>query len=302
MAIDGTKIIDGDFAHDIYSEFMDLYDSGADIETIKTKVEQSRQEALGDEELEIFVTTYALALWEIGSLTEPVLNEVKEVIKKGAGVQMWNEESGEKDAQARKRELEKFLIKISIPKTRIRKRRKYTRVVNFIFQIDDVLSFKTDDNIYHACILIDIFQHKGRCTYYLTPTTYKGHEKPTISDLKRLEVVGKKVPSPGSYNFDESIKVMQEQGIEAYDKWVITNAKELQITLSVLAVDHIDLLRFVDRFELVGKLLIDSKYKTVGLYGGALNFDGFNDDYKNQEENIKVFKSEKIPIAKIINE
>ena len=34
MATDGVKIIDGDTVHDIYNGIMDLYDSGASIETI----------------------------------------------------------------------------------------------------------------------------------------------------------------------------------------------------------------------------------------------------------------------------
>ncbi|MFZ4500385.1 MAG: hypothetical protein ACOYMZ_02680 [Minisyncoccia bacterium] len=300
MAIDGTKIIDSDFAHDIYNEFMELYDTGTPIETIKEKIEQSRNEAIGDEEIEIFITTYALALWETGFLTESILSEVRDIIQKGAGVKMWNEEAGEKEAHTRKRNLEKLLTKISTPKSQIRKRKKYTTVKNFIFQIDDALTFKGDNDFYYACILINIIQHKGRCTYYLTPTTYKSLKKPAISDLKKCEIIGKKVPSSGSYNFDESMKVMQEQGIEAYDKWVTSHAKQLDITLSVLGVDHVDLLHFVDRFKLVGKLPIDSKHKTVGLYGGALDFDRFIEDYQNQEEKIKVFKSEKFPISKLV--
>ena len=42
MATDGVKIIDGDLAHDVYYTFMDPYDAGESIETIKTTVEQLR--------------------------------------------------------------------------------------------------------------------------------------------------------------------------------------------------------------------------------------------------------------------
>ena len=34
MATDGTKIIDGDTAHDTYWGIMDLYDSGAELKMI----------------------------------------------------------------------------------------------------------------------------------------------------------------------------------------------------------------------------------------------------------------------------
>lgn len=37
MATDGVKIIDGDAAHDTYWGIIDLFDSGANIETIRKK-------------------------------------------------------------------------------------------------------------------------------------------------------------------------------------------------------------------------------------------------------------------------
>ena len=75
MAIDGVKIIDGDLAHDVYYTFMDLYNAGEPTETIKTTVEQLRidNDDVGDE---IFITAYALALWEIGHLDEKMLSQV----------------------------------------------------------------------------------------------------------------------------------------------------------------------------------------------------------------------------------
>ena len=37
MSTDGVKIIDGDTAHDTYWGIMDLYDSGADFNTINNE-------------------------------------------------------------------------------------------------------------------------------------------------------------------------------------------------------------------------------------------------------------------------
>src|SRR3989344_1172703 len=258
MATDGTKIVDGDLAHDIYGEFMDLYDSGANVDLIKTKIEKWRTEIFDDHEKEVFITTYALALWETGNLTEEILNETKETVNKGAGVKMWLEESGEKDSLLRKKELENFLVKISAPKEKVRARKKYTKIKNFIFEMDDVLAFMGNDNFYYACILKEIFQHKGNCMYYLTPTTYKDLLKPSVKELEKCSVVGKMMPASGSYNFDESMKVLQEQGSDAHEKWLTKNSKSFYITLDALTVEHKDFIKFADKFECIGKLPIDN--------------------------------------------
>src|ERR1700741_2099260 len=117
MAIDGTRIIDGDLAHDVYNEFMELYDADVEVAEIRKKLDVWRNDVLDDVEFEIFITTYALALWEIGELDEGRLNEVRETISKKAGYRMWLKESGPHDALAREKALNRFLKKISTPKT-----------------------------------------------------------------------------------------------------------------------------------------------------------------------------------------
>ena len=83
MATDGVKIIDGNLAHDVYHTFIDLYDAGEPIETIKTIVEQLRVDS-DDVDDEIFIIACALALWEIGHLDEKVLSQVAFAIQQGA--------------------------------------------------------------------------------------------------------------------------------------------------------------------------------------------------------------------------
>src|SRR5688572_27747024 len=122
MAIDGIKIIDSDLAHDVYGEFMDLYDANVAIDEIREKIETWRSEVVDEIEFEIFITSYALALWETGNLTEEIYNEVKAAVSKRAGIKMFFEEAGEKESKGRQKELEKLLTKLSNPKEKPRKR------------------------------------------------------------------------------------------------------------------------------------------------------------------------------------
>ena len=124
MATDGVKIIDGDLATDTYGTFMEMYDAGASIQEIKTAVEQPLDEEDGFD-YEIYITVYALALWQTGQLTPDVMAEVDEAIARGAGVKVWTEECGEKDGKKRQRELEKLREKLTLPNPRIRQRRFY---------------------------------------------------------------------------------------------------------------------------------------------------------------------------------
>jgi hypothetical protein len=125
MATDGVKIIDGDLAHDVYHTFMDLYDAGESTETIKATVEQLRVDN-DDVDDEIFITAYALALWEIGQLNEKTLSQVAFAIQQDAFANYLTQ-SEDAPSEGRKRQavLKRFWNKITQPNLRPRKRKSH---------------------------------------------------------------------------------------------------------------------------------------------------------------------------------
>ena len=84
MATDGPKIIDGDIAFDTYWGIINLYDNDADIETIKSEIPFFRHKYGVDDDFhhEVFVTSYALAFWEIGAMNDEILSEVRLLLRK----------------------------------------------------------------------------------------------------------------------------------------------------------------------------------------------------------------------------
>lgn len=297
MAIDGTKIIDSDLAHDIDSEFMELYDSGKDIDFIKNKIEKWRACTFDDCEKEIFITTYALNLWKIGALTGEILQEVKEVIAKGSGVSMWREEGGEKDAAAREKELINLISKISIPKDRPQPRKKLKKAEDFVFQIDDAIIFKAENNIYYAAIMLNVFQHKGRCIYYFTPTTYKGTDKPTLENILNSELLGSKIPT----GFTKAQVKQKQPNIEKF--WEEDNTQmPFIVGLEHIGVNHKDLAKFSDKLEVIGKIAIEPGFKEGSLYDGASDFGAFSQHFVTQEQHLAIpaFKADKIPVKKLV--
>ncbi|MDQ3129747.1 MAG: hypothetical protein M3Q99_03165 [Acidobacteriota bacterium] len=298
MAIDGTKIIDSDLAHDIYREFMDLYDADIDIIEIQQKIEQFRDEGLDDEEFEIFITAYALALWETGNLTANTFEETEQSISKGAGIAMWLEQCGEFEAKERQKELEKFLKKISSPKNNPRKRKKYKKITNFIFQIDDIVAFQLPDESYRAAILANIFQYRGNCTYQFIATSYMDSDKPTESAVKSCSIFINKI---GCGYDRETVKRMQP-GIEKF--WALDTKFSIPFTigLSSKGIAHKDLLKFCEKFEVIGKAKIMDCFNELGSIGYDNTFEEFAKQFEDiVDEEVRIFKREMVEFRDLEN-
>jgi hypothetical protein len=298
MAIDGVKIIDSDLAHDVYGEFMDLYDADVEILEIKKKIESWRKEVLDEVEFEIFITAYGLALWEIGHLTKDMIEEIKTTINKGASVNMFRSESDEVIAVKRERVLKKFIEQIVNPKNNPRKRKKYKKITNFLLEIDSVLSFQMNDGTYRASILFNIDQYRGNCIYQTTPTAYSSSEKPTIDKILKDKVFIHKI---GCGYDRETVKMMQP-GIEKFWKTDKKFTMPFTIGLPIYGIDHKVLLNFVDRFELIGKIKIKDSFKKIGSIGYERNFEDYKSRFNDViNYNVNIFKYEMINLKEILD-
>jgi hypothetical protein len=292
MATDGVKIIDGDTAHDTYWGVMDLYDSGADFDTINKEFPLIQVDYFDDFDNEIYVTSCALALWEMGQMTEDKLTFVKSVIDKGACVKIWTEEYDQKEGKARQKELDKFWKKISQTNTKVRARKKFRKITNFYFQPDDLLTFQLKDGNYRAVICASIDQYRGQCNYILVPTTYNENKKPTVDDLKDKEILGRQIGS----GYDQQTTKERQPGIERI--WQLTGGNcNFFFGVIKLAVDHKDLINFKDKFEKVGTLKIIEGLKETGSFGYQENFERFETIFSDLENHIKIFQHKKYPVT-----
>jgi hypothetical protein len=297
MAIDGVKIIDSDLAHDVYNEFMDLYDANVEIDKIKEKIETWRSEVVDDVELEIFITSYALALWETGNLTEEIYDEVTNNVSKGAGPKMFLEEMNEKESKARQKELDKLITKIGNPKAKPRKRKTYKKVTNFLFEIDSLVTFKMPDDTYRAAIMFSIDQYRGNCNYQFTPTAYSGLKKPNESDIKKGQVFIHKI---GCEYDRETVKAMQP-GIEKFWKTDVKFGMPFTIGVPIYAIEHKDLINFKDQFEIVGSVKIADSFKKLGSIGYESTYDAFTERFMDVVNRyVNIFKFEVIELKEIL--
>ena len=291
MATDGVKIIDGDTAHDTYWGIMDLYDSGVTIEDIKKETPFPQNDYFDDFEYEIYATSYALAIWEIGGMNDDILQEVKKIIDKGIGVATWIEEIDLKAGKQRQKELDKLWKKISQPNVKIRARKKYRKIKNFHFQEDDLLAFQIEGGSYCAVICAYIRQYRGECTYNLIPTTYRSEVKPTVEAMYDYDISGITIGS--CYSRDESIE--RYPNIEfLWDLYPYLN--EFSFGLVQFGVLHEDLFKFKEKFEKVGTLKIKDSFKKGGSMSVYGNFEEFNNRFSDYEKEQKIFRYKKFPV------
>lgn len=292
MATDGIKIIDGDTAHDTYWGIMDLYDSGADFETINIEFPLVQTEYIDDFDNEVYVTACALALWEIGQMTTEKLTYVKTVIDKGACVQVWTQECDLKTGRQRQKELDKLWNKISQPCEKVRQRKKFRKITNLYFQPDDLLTFRLKDGNYRAVICASVDQYRGQCNYILVPTTYNSTMKPSIESLKDKEILGYKMGT----GYDQQTTKEIQPGIERI--WNLTG-KNCNYFLGIdrLAVNHNDCIYFKDKFEKVGTLRIIEGLKKMGSLRPIENFERFEEIFFELDKYIEDFKFKKYPVT-----
>jgi hypothetical protein len=302
MSTDGVKIIDGDTAHDTYWGIMDLYDSGASIEIIREKIPFPQPDYYDDFDYEVYTTAYALAVWEIGHITDEILQEVKRVIAKGACVSVWTEHHGEEAGIARQKELDELWIKISAENKRVRKRKVYKTITNFLFEQHDVLVFRLADNNYYATTLFHINQYRGECTYEFGKILFRSNTLPAIGEISHSEIIGKKIPSGHAMDMtaifsiplDEMIK---QGGIEEILKREAEKTGSFVIGMDKISVNHIDLINFCDKFQKIGQLKINHNYLETGSMGIATNMDEFTRDFSDLDNYIQITRADKFKIS-----
>jgi len=296
MATDGTKIIDGDTANDTYWGIMDLYDNGVEIQIILNEFPLKQPEYFDDFDNEIYVTSIGLAYWELGLITPEKIDYIKEVISKGACVKEWSSYS-EKEGKSRNSVLKRYLTKIEKTNEKVRKRKKYRKISNFIFNENSVLTFQLSNNKYAVTCCVKIDQYRGSCNYWLVPITFKSDSKPTIEQVKDSEILGRTIGS----GFSREQTRASQPGIDKI--WDYVGGKpNFCFGFTIQGIEHKDLLKIKGKFEKIGELNIVENLKEIGSLSYEDSYERYDETYTKLDEQIKIFGYKKYPIEIVINE
>jgi hypothetical protein len=119
-----TAIKGNDTTMDVYETFFDLYNEGQEASEVSAQVMEIFEDAFSDEDdRHAALFGLVLAQWETKSLDSTLFEEVKAIIESGSDLDLWTAlEASEADLKSRKKVLNQFLAKISVEKTKPKKR------------------------------------------------------------------------------------------------------------------------------------------------------------------------------------
>lgn len=294
MATNGTKIIDGDTAHDTYWGIMDLYDSGVPLETIVIEFPLQQKDYYDSFDNEIYVTSCGLAYWELGLMNPKRLKYIKEIIQKDACVKEWTSYS-EKEGKSRKSVLKRYLTKIEKNNEKIRKQKKYRKISNFVVPENTVLNFQLSNGLYAVTCCIKIDQYRGNCHYWLVPITYTSTSAPTMEQILQSEILGRTIPS----SFSRTEMQIQQPGIEKIWAYAGGNAN-FCFGFVVEAIEHKDFIKIKDQFKKVGTLNLINGIKKISSLSYTNSYESYDNFYTNLETNIKTFRYQKFPVKIVL--
>lgn len=264
MAIDGVKIIDSDDAYDIYNDIVERYKDGTDVDIIKKDWLNEESNFCTDElYTEIYWTSFAYALWKIGSPDEDIKNKALNIISKGAS-ELWNE-IDEKAMKKRQKALDKLADQLQSENQRPVKKYKPVKVRKPYFELGDVISIKFEHE-YGICFISDLEVRPRKIEYHIACARTLQNSEPTIDDFINSSIAYKK---------------MNTEFVLETDCWF--NHKDLGVLLPYL--------------RKIGKVKL--KPYSLGVLSPADSLEHFYDDITNESE-LWPFKT--IDISEIIEE
>lgn len=123
----GMGITQSDEYCEVYERFMEDYDEGKPVAAITTDILEEYLDEFGPEDGVLHDIYFALAKsqWMCGRINPEIMEKVRSIIASGANLEFLRElEADEKDLKLRKRNLDKFLAGLQVPRATVRKRKK----------------------------------------------------------------------------------------------------------------------------------------------------------------------------------
>jgi hypothetical protein len=184
-----------------------MYNSGLDVAEITENILSTNVELQSDyEDKHSFWFALAKAQWECGALDVNVYEKVKSIIQSGDDLKLWIELNGtSQDAEKRKKVLEDFLEKISLPAAKIKKRKKLV-IRTPVFQKGDCLVFKLVNDNYGGALVLEAEQDTELGMNMLAVTTMNQSTQPAIEDFENAYILTERQEVfPGTYGESECV-------------------------------------------------------------------------------------------------
>jgi len=174
---------------DIYEKFMNEYDNGRKVHEISSELLDGYRKEFDDDDGVLHDVYFALAKaeWMCCEQSEEILKKVREIIESGANIDFYRElEATERDLKVRRKNLEKFLKMLLVPREKPRKRKRNSPEVEKTFpdfEMGDCFAYKYEDG-YRVMIVLDRFKlqdQKEMVMVAIFNSTYSAEELKTTA-------------------------------------------------------------------------------------------------------------------------
>ncbi len=171
----GMGITQSDEYCEIYERFMEEYDEGKPLLEIKKDILDDYLLEFDENDGVLHDVFFAIgkAEWMCGGISGDIYEKISHIIRNGENISFYRElEASESDLKLRKKNLDKFLLTLSIPRGKIKKRRvpteKYVEVKKPklpSFRCGDIFSYEIDGKYRLLCFIT-------REKFFLTYASY----------------------------------------------------------------------------------------------------------------------------------
>lgn len=186
----GTGISSNDTFADIYDQFFDLYNDGAEPSEITKSLIATNQETIEiPDDSNNFWFALAKAQWECNELDPGLLEQVRAIVQSGSDLDIWRElGASESDIRKRKVALAKFLEKLESKRARARTRKKVAFEVP-TFKKGDCLTFELGSGLFGGSLVLDVLGGKGFARSLIATTRLNQPKPPTPDEIASAAVL-----------------------------------------------------------------------------------------------------------------
>lgn len=231
-----AKIEDDDTFLDIYDEFFNLYDLKNEPLEIKEKL---RLHYMLPRTEHLFWLALAKAFWECQQEDTEINNHIAELIRNKNDLKICKDLGfDESFIKQREKELERFLKKISVKKTKPKARKKLKKP---IFETGQIWTFSYNSSNYAFVVMAELNNVYGQNLIGLL--NYKKSEKPTFEDLKNQQIF--------YYEVDAYIKNKESKFL------IFNNDAVYSATLLIIDRDNFPIKNLKSNLRLLNKVNID---------------------------------------------
>lgn len=152
----GMGITQSDEYCEVYDRFMEEYDGGKGVADITKDLLAEYLEEFEPDDGVLHDVYFALgkAEWMCGGISDAILERIRQIVETDENIRFYRElEATEKDLNARRKNLQKFLSGLSVPRGKTRKRKIPEE--KYVPPVPDLLADVLPGNVY-AC------EHNGR--------------------------------------------------------------------------------------------------------------------------------------------